>query len=795
MAQELYRRRSDLELRPESTGPDAAVIVKDSVTRQFYRFSAIQAAVLGAMDGKQSVGAIARSVSERLAVPVTEQQIEDFALNLRRLLLLDEPACWASLENRREKRKGFPARLLSVKVFTFNPDRFLTRWETRLRFCFRPVFSLLALASIAAAVVITAVNWDSLYFSLGRLLSLHSLPLVLAAAFAVMSAHEFAHGLTLKHFGGKVEEMGFMFLYFIPALYCNVSDAWMLRKRERLLVTAAGGYFQLVIWAWATIGWRFLAQETLASAVCLVVIGFAGIHTLINLNPLIRLDGYYLLADALEIPNLRARAFRHLRRICSAGLLGRWTYRRGEPLPRREERIYVAYGLAALAFSAGLLIFMLERIGGWLVRGYGMWGLLLATALCLMAIPVVNGNAMPRSRGFGALVLAKVRKLPHVVLVLAVFVVGGALPWELKVGGDFTILPYTEVTVTPQVDGTLRAILVDEGDVVRAGSVLGEIENLELNDSYEGTKGELAARKAALDLLKAGTRPEEIERARRNIETKKAEYDMALRVDQERKVLLDTVAKREAEVLNARKIYERSQSLLAAGLIARNEAERDQTNYEVRLKELAEAQGELRVLDERIDRTRQVKKRELDQARAELAILEAGSRKEAIREMEAEVGRLEEKLRILEQQLQHLRIRSPIDGVVATPYLKNRIGEYVRKGDAFCRIVDMRLVRVDLPIEEKEIADVQVDYPIVLKVRGYPKRSFEARVKAIAPVAQAGGTVRRIIVQGELENSEGILRPGMTGVGKILCGKRPIAELVSRRAVRWIRTEFWQYLP
>jgi multidrug efflux pump subunit AcrA (membrane-fusion protein) len=784
-----------LDLRPESSAPDSLVIIKDPIRRQFYRFTAVQTAVLEGLDGSRDAGAVAREVSERFATPVTQQQIEDFAVRLRQLLLLDEQACWAKLEGLGREKKKLLANLLSIKIHAFNPDRLLTRLERKLRFCFRPGSTLVALASILAAVAISLANWDSLYVSLGSLFSLYSIPLVLLVAFAVMSVHEFAHGLTLKHFGGKVEEMGLLFLYFIPAFYCNVSDAWMLKKRDRIFVTLAGGYIQFVICASATIAWRFLAPETLASRVCLIVIGFSGIQTLFNFNPLIRLDGYYLLSDYLEIPNLRSKAFQHLRRTLNGHLFGMWKYQRVPRPGRREERIFIVYGTAAFIFTAGLIWIMLDRVGGWLVREYQTWGLLILSALCLMAIPVANREALSQSRGLVGGVLVRVKKLPRLVPILAALIVGGCLPWELKVSGDFTILPQTEVSVTPQVDGTLKAIHVDERDPVRSGAVLAEIENLELSNEYEETRGELTAKRASLDLLKAGTRPEEIERARRNIETKRAEYDSALQVEQERKVLMDTVAKKEAEVLNAQKNYERSRNLLAAGLIARNEAERDQTTYEVRQKELAEAQGELKVLEERIDKVRQVKRRELDQARAELAILQAGSRKEAIREMEAEVGKLEEKQRILEQQLEHLRVKSPIDGVVATPYLQNRIGEYIQKGDVFCRIVDVRVVRVDMPIEEKEIADVQLSSPIILKVRGYPKRSFEARVKAISPVALDGGTVRRIVVQGELENSEGILRPGMTGVGKILCGRRTVAELVTRRAVRWIRTEFWQYLP
>ena len=103
---------------------------------------------------------------------------------------------------------------------------------------------------------------------MGAIFSIYSLPLIVAVIFAVMTIHEFAHGLTLKHHGGRVEEMGFMILYFIPAFYCNVSDAWMLKKRDRIRTTLAGGYIQVLIWALSTIGWRLLAPETPASRIC-----------------------------------------------------------------------------------------------------------------------------------------------------------------------------------------------------------------------------------------------------------------------------------------------------------------------------------------------------------------------------------------------------------------------------------------------------------------------------------------------------------------------------------------------
>ncbi len=794
MDENLLKARTDLDLRPESADPESPVIVKDPITKRFYRFTAVQADVLRSMDGKTSPAAIAQTVSAARSTEVTEAQVKEFTGKLLSLLLLDHTACWARLEKAGRRKKRLIENLLAVKIFTFNPDALLTRLERRLRFAFSPLFAWFVAGTVFAALAVSILNWESLFFSLGKLFTLYSIPLIVVVAFAVMTIHEFGHGVALKHYGGKVEEMGLMVMYFIPAFYCNLNDAWMLKKRERLRVTFAGGYVQFLVWALATLLWRLLAQETFASRVCLVAIAFAGIQTLFNFNPLIRLDGYYLLSDWLGIPNLRAKAFSHLGHKLKALAAGSATVRPAAAGPR-ERRIYFYYGTAAFLFTAALLWVMLGRLGGWMVREYRTWGAVAFVVLCLMLIPAHGGPKEPPAAKMPKGAALRLKKLPQILIVLAVLAAAGFIPWELKVAGDFTIQPQKEVSVTPQVDGTLKSIRVDEGDAVRAGDMLAELQNLKLNDEYENTKGELASMRAALDLLHAGTRPEEIERARRTVETKRAELTNAMRVEQERLVLMDTVAKREAELANAKTMHERSQKLLAQGLIAKNEADRDQTAYEVRRRELAEARGQLNVLEERTDRTIQVKRKELEQAQSELKILEAGSRKESIRAVEADVSKLEEKLNILTQQLEHLTVRSPIDGVVATPYLRNRIGEYVERGSGFCKIVDVARVGVDMPVPEKEIADVRAGALILLKARGYPKRSFQARVKSISPVAFESGGERKVTIQGELDNTEGILRPGMTGVGKILCGRRTIAELVTRRGVRWLRTEFWEYLP
>ena len=793
LAESRTKLRSDLEIRPENSDPHSAVVVKDPITRRFYRFTWVQAVVLELLDSDVAADAIASAAASRCQVTVETAQVEDFIDKLQSLLLLDNALSWSRLEAFSRRKRRILDSILSIKIHTSNPDRLLTRLDTSLGgFFFGPAFQVFAWVSIAAGSILTIVNWGQLSMSLPDLFTLYSVPLILIVAFAVMTVHEFGHALTLKHYGGKVEEMGLLVLYFIPGFYSNVSDAWLLKKRERIRVSAAGGFVQLVLWAWATICWRLLAPETFGSRVCLIAIAFSGIQTLFNFNPLIRLDGYYLLSDFLEVPNLRQKAFSFLREKWSFWLTGIGRRRRATV---RDTRIFLAYGVSAAVFSACLILVVLGRLGAWMIGEYQTWGVVLFSLVFLVVVPVANKeNAVATgkmARGIGK----RVRKAPYLVIGLVVVLAAGFIPWELKVTAEFTILPGRTVAINPDVEGSLKSIAVDEGSQVKKGDVLAEIQNLELSKVYEETRGQIASSTASLNLLKAGSRPEEIERARRVIETKSTDLDNAGKVEQERKVLLDTVAKKQAALKNAESNYERSKTLTAQGLMPRNEMERDQTTFEVAQKELAEAQGQLKVLAERTDRDRQLRTKALAEAQSELNILLAGTRKESIQAVEADVAKLEERRNILQQQLEHLKIRSPIDGIVSTPYLRNKIGAYIERGSLFCTVVDIRQAIIDMPVPEKEIADVAIGYPIVVKVSAYPKSQFMAQVKSISPVAVAAGQERRVVIRGELANADDTLKSGMTGAAKILCGRRMVAELVTRRVIRWLRTEFWQYLP
>ena len=261
----------------------------------------------------------------------------------------------------------------------FDPDRFLTWLAPRLWFFWTRTFLIVSAGCIVLAALLCWANGDELASSFQSVLRWESIVLVWLTILVVTTCHEFAHGLTCKHYGGEVHEIGFLLLLLMPCFYCNVSDAWLFReKSKRLWVTLAGGYFELFLWALAVFAWRLTPPDTLLNYLAFVVLSVCGVRTLFNFNPLIKLDGYYLLSDWLEMPNLHPRALgyfkAHLRRLL-------W----GAPRPAPEPRggLLFRFGLATWLHALALLALMLV---GLFQFAEARWGLLGAAAVALLGL-------------------------------------------------------------------------------------------------------------------------------------------------------------------------------------------------------------------------------------------------------------------------------------------------------------------------------------------------------------------------------------------------------------------------
>ena len=241
--------------------------------------------------------------------------------------------------------------------------------------------------------------------------------------------HEFGHGMMCKHFGGECHEMGVMVLVLTPCLYCNVSDSWLLpNKWHRAAIGAGGMYVELVLASVATWIWWF-SEPGLLNNLCLNTMFVCSVSTLIfNANPLLRYDGYYILSDITEIPNLRQKSTSVLSRK-----MGDWFLGLEQPddpfLPERNQIFFALYSVAAAIYQwvvvYSILFFLyhvfkpyrLEKIGQLLALA-SLWGLIVMPLYQLGKFFYVPGRLekVKKVRMFAS--LAGV-----IAIVLAVFLV------------------------------------------------------------------------------------------------------------------------------------------------------------------------------------------------------------------------------------------------------------------------------------------------------------------------------------------------------------------------------------
>jgi multidrug resistance efflux pump len=445
----------------------------------------------------------------------------------------------------------------------------------------------------------------------------------------------------------------------------------------------------------------------------------------------------------LEIPNLRARAFAYLRARFVSGA----AY---DPRPTpRERRIFLVYGLLAGAFSVWLLFVVSRWLGGWLVGHYQAWGLVALVGVIAMMLSnplralvrAVRGTLRsPAGR------LSAVHRLLRPLLGLAGLALLVVLVrMELKVVGEFVVSPAHNHDVRAEVAGIIDAVLVKEGDRVETGAPLVRLSERDLRAEREQVAAEIVAERARHRLLVAGSRPEEI-----------------------------AVAKSAVGKARERLKYGEGELARESTLHARQLAS---------LRELDEAREAVAV-----------REKELEASESRLRLLLAGSRREEIEAVEAELARLDARARHLDDELARVVLVSPIAGVVTTPKLEERIGEYVRRGDLVLEVHALETVTVEIAVPEQQISEVAVGQPVELKARAFPGRIFESRVTSIAPVVtkpEQDHAERSVTVTTRLENRDGLLKPQMTGTAKIRCGERRMLELLTRRLTSYLRVEFW----
>ena len=513
------RMRPDLTARRQRYQGDSYWVVKEPVGLNYFRFHEEEFAILEMLDGQTSLEEIKEQFeSDYTPQKITYQDLQQFVGMLHRsgLVISDAAGQGRQLRKRgaEKRRKEWLGKLTNVFALRFrgiDPEWLLTRMLPYLGWLFHPVLQLCWCLLVLSAVSLVLVQYD-LFQS--RLPSFHEFFggfenwLYMGATMAVVKVlHEFGHGLSCKYYGGECHEMGLMFLVFTPCLYCNVSDSWMLpNKWHRVFIGAAGMYIEGLLAAIATFVWWYSAPGSpgMLNHICLSVMFICSVSTVMfNGNPLLRYDGYYMLMDALEIPNLRQKATEVLKRFMVDMCLG--IEQPDSPfLPQRHRFLFGLFTVASVCYRWVVvfsIMFFLNRVFepyglkiiGQFIGAMGFFGLVVQPLWQLCRFFYMPGR------------MHKVKRHRLIASVSVVGIVVAALlfvPLPYSVDCTLELQPRDAAAIWPRVPGRLAKISVKEGEEVKEGREIILLDNLDLQlevTKLQGKRDKSIAQLRSLD--------------------------------------------------------------------------------------------------------------------------------------------------------------------------------------------------------------------------------------------------------------------------------------------------------
>ncbi len=533
--------RTDLRISEQIFAGEKSYVIKVLETNSYNRYGASEYELLTLCDGTRTRAEVAGAWNDR--------HPDDFLGEAEVMEFLDgvEPEVWeqtvgeknlAVLERIRDDRKSRvdQSNVLYISFKAWDPDRTLAKLDPYMGWMFTRGFVFFSLAMFVAAAYLVAGDWtqvqrdtSSLYSFEGK--TAYDIWIFWFLLLGLGAIHEFGHGLTCKHFGGDVHQMGFLLIYFTPAFYTDTTDIMLFdRLGRRQWVLFAGIWIELVICAIAAFFWRFTAPGSFANDFAYKAMLLSGIQgALVNLNPLIKADGYYALAEYLRIDNLREEAFSFLRAWARKYLL-----RQDLELPvatRRQRRIYLVFGVTAIVYSVSLLILVLLFVKNVFVSKFGGWGYVLtAAAVYLLAGKDVR-NSLPHVRAWW-----REKKEEYMTWKISRTQQAGALclallllipPIPTRVASDFVLEPGRDAHVRADVAGAVRQVFVKQGDTVTAGETLAILENPDIESGARILEQQLAMANSEVRLEQARSDPTKIAAALQDQKRLEAEWTIA----------------------------------------------------------------------------------------------------------------------------------------------------------------------------------------------------------------------------------------------------------------------------
>lgn len=469
-------------------------VVKDPVGLKYYRFQEEEYAILNMLDGTVSLDDIKHQFeAEFPPQKIKLEELQSFLGQLHQsgLILTSNHGQGKQLFKRRGERRwketlAACTNILAIRFKGVDPERFLNWLYPRTAWIFSPITVFFSVLLMFVALSLVLVEFDVFRSKLPSFYQFFTPTngLLLAAVLGCTKVlHEFGHGLTCKHFGGECHEMGVMILVLTPCLYCNVSDSWMLpSKWRRAAIGFAGIYVEVLLAAIATFIWWF-SQPGLLNNICLNIMFISSVSTvLFNANPLLRYDGYYVLADLMEIPNMRQKATTITSRKMGEWFLG-LEYPPDPFLPQKNQLFFTIFTVASVIYRwvvmCSIMFFiwkLLDYYGLQIIAKFmiamSLYGLLVQPLIKLGKFFYIPGRIekVKKSHFYPSLICL-------LLLVLFFFLV--PLPFRVFVPLEIRLADPSVVSVI--IPGTLEEVKVKAGDRVKKGDEIARLKNIDLD--------------------------------------------------------------------------------------------------------------------------------------------------------------------------------------------------------------------------------------------------------------------------------------------------------------------------
>ncbi|MES9990547.1 MAG: efflux RND transporter periplasmic adaptor subunit [Candidatus Thiodiazotropha sp.] len=546
-----------------------------------------------------------------------------------------------------------------------------------------------------------------------------------------------------------------LYMGFFPRFMTRIGHVKQMSRRERIWLHATPLMIRLGLLSAGLLLWFNLREISPSIAQFYLSIFVVGsLSFFITINPLVKSNGYHLVAAYLDEPHLRGKAYKAL-----------MTKIRGDVYKESNSNIMAAYALASTVFMILVIGIILILVGSFLKLSLGGTGIVIALGIAgyvfykmikkFQQIGQMYDRAQQFDKWRKRTLHTKEEKHETVartptyyatratmLLLIALLL----LPYNYEPGGFFLIRPAEQQKISSEVGGLITEIYFDGGETITKGTKIAQLSNYYDASQIRIYKAKIKEQEAYIEELLSMPRPEDIDLAESSLEVEQKRSEFSY-----------------AKVKRLRKLYKQQA-----------------VSYE----DLDSA-----------EREHQVNLKQVEEKRSHLNVVKLGTNKNKLDAERAKLLELHEELEYYNTKIGLSSIVMPFDGVLVAMYLKQKQGTFLEKGDVFATAENTDKVHVQIDVPQSDVEYVNTGAEIRFRPTTYQGEEFVGVVDSIDDNVTQQEYGKMVMVIATFDNRENLLRSGMTGYAKINTVTMPVIAVFTRSILRFFQIEAWSWIP